>query len=571
VTADVAVALTVVPPQVRLAKPDGTLRRQLSNLDGLLVLAMIMTESGEERQILRLALTAVPALGPCRSEGVLLAEGGWQTVTTDGGAPGAPGLAEQVATLGSQGGPIRLASRPWCWAYPLRGLTGSVGYLVVSAPAPPESSEQFLLRVLAQQTGVALVNARLHHAERTAAEKLASVNLRLEQTVQALERSMAIHKRLTAVATSGAGRDGIAKAVHELTGYPVAVEDRYGNLRAWAGPQRPDPYPKDAPARREELLRRLLREARVLRDGGRLLALASPRDDALGVLVLVDPAGTAGEHELVALEHGATVLSMELARLRSLAEAELRLRRDLVEDLLTGTAQESLLDRAHALGYDLEREHRVVVLEGRSRVRDQDAFLHAVRRAARDVGAGPLLVFRAGTVVLVSPAELAAERLRTAVLVELGGGSCRVGVGGPARRPADVQRSYEQARFALRLQASSGGPERATRFDDLGVYRLLSGVSDLGALEESVRGWLGALLAYDETKGAELVKTLAHYLECGGNYDATALALSVHRSTLKYRLQRIREISGHNLADPDTSFHLAFATRAWRAIHALRS
>jgi DNA-binding PucR family transcriptional regulator len=64
---------------------------------------------------------------------------------------------------------------------------------------------------------------------------------------------------------------------------------------------------------------------------------------------------------------------------------------------------------------------------------------------------------------------------------------------------------------------------------------------------------------------------LSQYLECGGGYDATAAALSVHRSTLKYRLQRIREISGHDLADPDTDFNLQLATRAWRTLQTLRA
>ena len=46
--------------------------------------------------------------------------------------------------------------------------------------------------------------------------------------------------------------------------------------------------------------------------------------------------------------------------------------------------------------------------------------------------------------------------------------------------------------------------------------------------------------------------------------------MSVHRSTLKYRLKRIREVSGHDLAIPDTQFNLQLATRAWRTLTALR-
>lgn len=67
-------------------------------------------------------------------------------------------------------------------------------------------------------------------------------------------------------------------------------------------------------------------------------------------------------------------------------------------------------------------------------------------------------------------------------------------------------------------------------------------------------GWLGDLLAYDAARGAALVDTLSRHLEHRGSYDAAAAALNVHRSTLKYRLKRIAEVSGHDLAVPDTAF-----------------
>jgi DNA-binding PucR family transcriptional regulator len=66
------------------------------------------------------------------------------------------------------------------------------------------------------------------------------------------------------------------------------------------------------------------------------------------------------------------------------------------------------------------------------------------------------------------------------------------------------------------------------------------------------------------------VRTLSEYLDCGGNYDATAGALSVHRSTLRYRLRRIREVSGQDIGLPDTQFNLQVATHAWRTLQAMR-
>jgi sugar diacid utilization regulator len=522
-----------------------------------------MTETRAEPQILGLATSAVPSLSRCQTEAVYL-EGRWRFVGGWDRRAGARSRLEgQIAALDVAGGAVEIPGQAWGWAYSLTSLGGAPGYLVVGASNEPLEYEQFVLRALAQQIGVALANARLHHSERASAEELRVANL-------ALQRSMDIHQRLTQVAVAGEGQEGLARAVHELTGYPVAVEDRYGNLVAWAGPNRPDPYPRDAPRRREQLLRRA-GEGRPIRDRDRLLVLAQPRDDVMGVVALIDPEGTAGAQEQVALEHAGTVLAMKLARLQSLAETERRLRSDLVEELLAGADEAIALHQAQALGYDLGRTHRVVVVEGRGRRGDDDAFFHAVRRAARDVGVGSLLAGRSGAVVVLSDTDQQPwEQFRTVILDELGRGSCRIGVGGRCETPGDFPRSYREAQLALRMQRAVGGRDQATVFEDLGIYRVLSEVPDTGSVERLVGEWLGPLLDYDARKGSQLVATLSAYLEAGGNYDATAKALSMHRSGLKYRLQRIRDVSGYDLADPDTHFNLQLASRAWRTLQAIR-
>lgn len=559
-------------------------RNLLSSMRSLLVLGTLMTEGADEQQILRLATTAAPSLARCSSVTVELTRGS-----------GPSRLTAVLRAAGVTGGPVDLPGAGWAWAFPLSGISGHLGHLVVTAPEEPTGEEQFLLRALAQQTGVALANRQLHVQEQATAAQLSAVNERLRGSVGALRRSMDIHARLTAVAVSGEGREGIARAVHELTGLQVAIEDRHGNLQAWAGPGRPDPYPKDPPSRRERLLGRAKHEAHPIRDGARMLAIAHPQGDTLGVIVLVDPDARAGEHELMALEHGATILAMELARVRSLAESELRLRRDLVDELLAGTDRESGLARAMALGYDLQRPHRVVVVEGRGigagaggvggagaagvgaggdgadGTGASDALLQAVRRAARDEPAGTLLATRGTEVVLLADTEPPWEGLRTSILRELGGGRVRLGVGERCDAVGEFPRSYHQAKLALRLPALADWEDRAIRFDDLGVYRLLVGIEDLGEVDRFVQRWLGKLLEYDAQRGSELVRTLSHHLEHGGNYELTARSLIVHRNTLKYRLQRIRQIGELDLTDPETWFNLHLATRAWTTLGVLRS
>ena len=97
--------------------------------------------------------------------------------------------------------------------------------------------------------------------------------------------------------------------MYELTGRPAAIEDRFGNLLAWAGPDRPDPYPKADPAQQDRLLDRAMSAAGPVREGGRLLSVAALGGSPVAVLVLHDPAGTAADTERVAVEHATTVLT----------------------------------------------------------------------------------------------------------------------------------------------------------------------------------------------------------------------------------------------------------------------
>jgi DNA-binding PucR family transcriptional regulator len=120
------------------------------------------------------------------------------------------------------------------------------------------------------------------------------------------------------------------------------------------------------------------------------------------------------------------------------------------------------------------------------------------------------------------------------------------------------------------MQQTAGGPEPVTQFDHLGIYKILATAGDTSAMERFVTEWLGALIDYDAEHGTPLVLTLTEYLDCGGSYDASAKVLSVHRSTLKYRLQRIRRVCGYDISRPDVQFNLQVATHAWRTLQALR-
>jgi len=539
-------------------------REQLSALRSLLVLAMLLTQQDSQATILNMVADAVESLGRFQLKGIYFDGLGQDAQVPDRGAAAEGPLPAELITAGLPpgGGRVELAGVPWAWAYSLASPYGPGGYLIVGAAGPPADSERFLLQVLAQQATVALANAHLHHREREQAEELRAANL-------ALRRGMEIHDRLTRVALAGGGQDGIARAVYELTDRSAAIEDRFGNLRAWAGPDRPGTYPRADPRQRERILARAMAAARPIRDEGRLISVAVLDGAPMGVLVLRDPDGSAGDSERMAIEHATTVLTVELARLQALTETAARLRTNLVLELVEGADRTAVMNRAQALDYDLGGPHRVVLADGNP-AGEIDGFFRAVSRAAGAVAAGSLLAPRLHDVIVLTGPRVPWDQFRQHVVAELHGGRCRIGVGGLCRAVEEFPRSYREAELALRMQKACGGSEQATIFDDLGVYKVLAMANDSSTVERFVGEWLGRLIDYDSAHGTQLVLTLSEYLECGGNYNSSAEVLSVHRSTLKYRLNRIRQVSGYDLSLPDNQFNLQLATRAWRTVQAMR-
>lgn len=537
---------------------------------GLLAMSRAMFTCRSETDIMRLALSRVGTLGPCSAQAGYLVRRD-ELVRSPADWPGGTAdLDGHVRRLAERDGPVPCPGRGWGWAFGLRGLGGLYGYLVVASGALPDEEERFLLTVLVQQTSAALSNAAAHPRRRredaVARRRLrhvrAAVGEPLRSALSDLAHQRTVYEALDQVAVSGGGEDAIVRALHGLTGLSALAEDRFGNLRSWAGPGRPDAYPAPDAARHAEMLQELARELGPVRVGGRLVALARPHGEVLGVLALVDPDGRADDRTLFALDHAARALALELAHQHTLAETELRLRRELVDDLLDGTDERSAYARAGAVGHDLHRPHHVIVVEWPD-LAVNNSFLRAVDRAVAAIGMRALATRHSDKVVLLAQGRPHDAELYEALSREAGSRAGAVGVSARCDAPRDIPRRHQEALRALEVRRRSRDRMGTAFFDDLGLYRILGPGNSYRELEEFVREWLGELIDYDARYRTALVETLSQYFDCGGNYDRAARALAIHRSTLRYRLQRIREISGRDLSNVDSRLNLHVATRLW--------
>ncbi|MGB1253855.1 MAG: PucR family transcriptional regulator, partial [Candidatus Promineifilaceae bacterium] len=98
----------------------------------------------------------------------------------------------------------------------------------------------------------------------------------------------------------------------------------------------------------------------------------------------------------------------------------------------------------------------------------------------------------------------------------------------------------------------------------LGVYRLLGQLDDVPVVHDFCDQVIGPLVEYDRDHRSNLVQTIEEFFNHHGNVSKTAEALFIHRNTLLYRLDRIQDLTEHNLDMSDMRLALHIALKLWQ-------
>ena len=239
------------------------------------------------------------------------------------------------------------------------------------------------------------------------------------------------------------------------------------------------------------------------------------------------------------------------------AEAERHLAGDLVDDMLGGEmGPRELRRRSRALGLRGGMPLALVVL--RPAEQGGAALARLADTTARSAPAG----VRDGVVAVLIEAEddAAAERAAGELLAATGAGSAAVGR--VRSDPSELRRSYDEALYALEARRPNGRPVVST-FRDLGSIQLLLSLQDERGVELFCDSALGRLVEHDREHGSALVESLRAYIEANGRWADAASALAVHRHTLRYRIRKIEELTGRDLADAGDRLELWLALRAY--------
>jgi hypothetical protein len=138
--------------------------------------------------------------------------------------------------------------------------------------------------------------------------------------------------------------------------------------------------------------------------------------------------------------------------------------------------------------------------------------------------------------------------------------------------PMELHRAASEALLAANVAAPSHNADsvqpRLLSFEDTGAYRLLLPAmsEDPGELERFYSDTIAPLGAYDEQYGTELVRTLETFLASDGSMALTCKQLFTHRHTIRYRLERVRELTGLDVSSTDGRERLGLGLKAMRVL-----
>jgi sugar diacid utilization regulator len=246
---------------------------------------------------------------------------------------------------------------------------------------------------------------------------------------------------------------------------------------------------------------------------------------------------------------------------------------------------EEIIGQAKRLGVDLERKQRIVVFETDSSISkkvEQDTVPDSddditvfIRREFGFHGLHNLMALRQGNiaVAMVPVSEQFGEDRLVSVLdnvirrYEL---HChkpvRVGIGNCYEYLEDMKESYKEAESALRIASIISSRQKINFYGKMGLYTVISQIPNGKFLDGYVESRIGPLLEADRLQNGSLCDTLKSFLDHGGNANAAAEALYIHRNTMRYRLDKIRKILNSDLGDLSVCLELklAFAIQRYR-------
>ncbi|HHY03616.1 MAG TPA: hypothetical protein GX534_00285 [Thermoanaerobacterales bacterium] len=273
----------------------------------------------------------------------------------------------------------------------------------------------------------------------------------------------------------------------------------------------------------------------------------------------------------IAFMSAATALKMDILKTLSVIEAEQKLKQGFFDDVMSGYYDDEFLqDRAKALGLNIFEKNFVIVIDfnfknnlpNKTIHKDiesliRDSFGSIKSRIILSIKKSKEWIFLIGFKNKECKGEMLNKEILNHIFKNIQDEFCikkspisiYIGVSSGITKIVDLKRGYKEARFAIEMGNKIFDNNNVIYYDDLGIYKLISipdKVEDI-LVDNVIRD----IYEYDKDKNGNLLETLEKYLDFNGSIKDAAEKLYVHPNTVKYRMKRIKEITGEDLFNDD--------------------
>ncbi|RHW34828.1 PucR family transcriptional regulator [Neobacillus notoginsengisoli] len=407
----------------------------------------------------------------------------------------------------------------------------------------------------------------------------------LNNQVIKLQYYKEIHDRFTALSLADEGPDKIIETLERLIGNPVALFDRnfhciVSTLPSLAAFELVEkiPYYKQTEGIKFPHFRQIVKYPDLSGQiGYQIVVPVETMNNIKTYLLIGEVHKPLEELDFIAVENAATALSLELVKQFAVAEVDKKFKNDLLGELIEGKVQSptSIYQNANLIGWDLSGSFAAVLFkvlnhgETISSKRNKWGLSMQNEMMVYDVIhrflPNEIIGTKSNLVIVLwkiddkeendklwmSKINQTARKIQELLKTQNSKMGLQVGIGNIATSMAEISASFKKAQDALELGEVLHGKETITAFSELGIFRLLSQIEDIGLLKTFIPASLQKLLDYAQANQKDLLQTLKVFLECNQNATRTAQVLYVHHKTAVYRLDRIKEITGMKFEDPE--------------------
>lgn len=309
-------------------------------------------------------------------------------------------------------------------------------------------------------------------------------------------------------------------------------------------------------------------------------------NNTLGYMKCFEINGRISKTDMLTLERATAIIALEFLNHQKIKGIARHYKDQFLIELMSGsiTDVKQIIQRARQLNWDLEQEYAILILDCNmnpyemSGISNYQEFLDKIYDTAHaSIEAfekKPILGIIGSNILALIPVKnlcMFYSKEAHESLVKLGSYLSKqytnlkidtlvnIGIGRPYSNPAELYKSYNEAKKALKISKATYSKKNVIYYEDLGIFQLFQEINSDGM--NFVNNIIAPLAEYDQKKDSNLMETLEEYFKSNGNVKQVAQKMYIHYNTAIYRIDQIQKLLNVDLSNPDDRLNVEIALK----------